>query len=348
MATIVDVARAAGVSVATVSRVLNGKGRVKEALRAQVLQAVEALQYVPNTTARNLRRSESGTVLILAPNITNPYYTHILSGIGEAAQKYGYRSFLCNTGGDIQQEKSLLSRLETHEADGAVLLATELHADWLRPYAERFPVVQTSEFDPDVDVAHVSIDNRQAALDAMEYLLSIGHTRIGFITSENRYHSTQQRTCGYREALEAAGIAVQESYIRPASADYSFKSGFQAARSLLSQESRPTALFCISDMLALGAIASAQEMGFRVPEDVTVVGFDDVESTTMFHPHVTTVVQPCLDIGRQAMEMLCALMRGQSVPRQVVLPHRLAVRESSASRNQEWMDFTAFLKTVQS
>ena len=187
LATIVDVAQAAGVSVATVSRVLNGNGRVGSELRERVMRAAQALQYVPNTAARNLRRSESGTVLILAPNLTNPYYTHILAGIGEVAQGYGYRSFLCNTGGDIGQIPSLLSMLETHEADGAILLATELGAQWLAPYASRFPIVQSSEFDPAVDVPHVSIDNRQAASDVMAYLLSLGHTRIGFIGSQNRY-----------------------------------------------------------------------------------------------------------------------------------------------------------------
>ena len=155
MATIVDVAQAAGVSVATVSRVLNGKGHVKPELRERVDRAVEALSYVPNSAARNLRRSESGTVLILAPNLTNPYYTHILAGIGEVAQSCGYRSFLCNTGGDIGQIQSLLSMLETHEADGAILLATELGAQWLAPYAQSYPIVQSSEFDPEVDVRPV-------------------------------------------------------------------------------------------------------------------------------------------------------------------------------------------------
>lgn len=344
MATIVDVAQAAGVSVATVSRVLNGKGHVKPELRERVDRAVEALSYVPNSAARNLRRSESGTVLILAPNLTNPYYTHILAGIGEVAQSCGYRSFLCNTGGDIGQIQSLLSMLETHEADGAILLATELGAQWLAPYAQSYPIVQSSEFDPEVDVPHVSIDNAQAARDAMTYLLSLGHTRIGFIGSRNRYYSTALRMRSYREALAQAGIPVEEHYIRLASEDYSFKSGFQAACSLLSMETRPTALFCISDTLAFGAIAGAQELGFGVPEHVTVVGFDDVESTTMFHPYVTTVAQPCFDIGRRAMEMLGGLMRGENVPREVVLPHRLEIRESSRRRSQELLDLTACLR----
>ncbi|MEG0049537.1 MAG: substrate-binding domain-containing protein, partial [Clostridia bacterium] len=136
-----------------------------------------------------------------------------------------------------------------------------------------------------------------------------------------------------------AGLPATPEYIRKATVDYTFKSGFNSARSLLSQEARPTALFCISDMLALGAIAGAQEMGFRVPEDVTVVGFDDVEHTTMFHPYVTTVAQPCFDIGRRAMELLYELMNGRETPRQVVLPHSLMVRESSAARHCGFMDF---------
>ncbi|MEF9878265.1 MAG: LacI family DNA-binding transcriptional regulator [Clostridia bacterium] len=339
MATIVDVAQAANVSVATVSRVLNGKSQVREALRERVLSAVEALRYVPNPTARNLRRNESRTILILAPNLTNPYYTHIIAGIGEAAHEHGYSSFLCNTEGVKAREELLLGRLSLHQADGAILLATELHAQWLEPYAQRHPIVQSSEFDPDVDIVHVSVDSYQAARDVMNHLLNLGHKRIALISSENRYYSTAMRLKGYLDALADAGLPATPEYIRKATVDYTFKSGFNSARSLLSQEARPTALFCISDMLALGAIAGAQEMGFRVPEDVTVVGFDDVEHTTMFHPYVTTVAQPCFDIGRRAMELLYELMNGRETPRQVVLPHSLMVRESSAARHCGFMDF---------
>ena len=339
MTTIVEVARHAGVSVATVSRVLNGNAKVKPELKQRVLAAVEALHYVPNAAARNLRLNESRAILILVPNVTNPYYARIIAGIGEVAHERGYSSFLCDTGGDSQRERELLKRLEVNQADGAILMATELGAGWLAPIAARYPVVQSSEFDPDVDVTHVCIDNYRAARDAMEHLLALGHRRIGLISSENRYHSTARRTQGYRDALEQAGLSA--SYIRLGSADYSFKSGFTAARSLLSQERRPTALFCISDMLALGAIASAREMGFRVPEDVTVVGFDDVEQTTMFHPYVTTVVQPCQEIGRRAMQLLDDLMHARPAPREVLLPHSLAVRESSALRRVDLLDFSA-------
>ena len=330
MATIVDVAKAAGVSVATVSRVLNGKTRPDSPQSVKVRQAAAELGYAPNPTARNLRRSESRVILILVPNITNPYYAHIISGIGEAAHQMGYSAFLCNTAGSRDLEEQVLGRLSRRQADGAILMATELGSGYLKPYAQRYPIVQCSEYDPDIDIPHVSVDNYRAGREVMSYLLDLGHRRIGIISSLNRYGSTQQRLRGYRDALKRAGLPVRQDYIRYAAVDYSFSSGFDAAVSLLSQEERPTALFAISDMLALGAIAGAQELGFRVPGDVAVVGFDDVEHTTMFHPYVTTVVQPCYDIGFRAMELLGRLLRRESVPKSVLLPHRLMVRESTA------------------
>ena len=340
MATILDVSREAGVSAATVSRVLNGKGQVSRVAARRALDAVEKLQYAPNVSARNLRRNESRIILILAPNVTNPYYTHIIAGIGKYAHQNGYSSFLCNTEGDPKQEEQVLNMLTRHQADGAILLATEQHSGWLAPYAERFALVQCSEYDPDLDIARVSIDNYEAASEAMHYLLALNHTRIGIISSVNKYASTALRMKGYLDSLQKAGIVPKEEYIRRATADYSFKSGFDAARNLLSQERRPTALFCISDMLALGAIASAREMGFRVPEDVTVIGFDDVEQTTMFHPHITTVAQPCFALGEKAAEMLKNQLARTPSPREVILPHKLIVRESSSPRRNA-LDFSA-------
>ncbi len=330
MATILDVSKAAGVSVATVSRVLNGKGQVSTATAERVRAAVEALSYAPNVSARNLRLNESRIILIVAPNITNPYYTHIIAGIGKAAHRMGYSAFLCDTGGDRAETKRVLDMLVRRQADGAILLATERASGWLQPYAEKFSLVQSSEFDPALPLPRVSIDNYAAAREAMAHLIWLGHERIGLVSSQNQYISTALRLSGYRDALREANLDVREDYIRRGAADYSFKSGFDSARELLRMPDRPTALLCVSDMLALGAIASAREMGLRVPEDVTVVGFDDVEHTTMFHPHVTTVAQPCAEIGEKAMQMLEAAISRAPLDREVLLPHRLIVRESSA------------------
>lgn len=340
MSTIVDVSRHAGVSVATVSRVLNGKGHVSPEIAGRVRTAIAELEYAPNVSARNLRRKERRILLVLAPNFTNPYYAHIISGISQATRQRGYSAFLFDTEGQREQDEAALRTLSQHQADGAIVLATELGSDWLSAYAAKYPLVQCSEFDPNLDIPHVCIDNYQAALDVMNYLLSLGHKRIGLISSVNRYNSTALRLQGYRNAMEAAGLPILTEHIRYAAADYAFASGLEAARSLLSQEKRPTALFCISDMLALGALASAQEMGFRVPQDVTIVGFDDVEQTTMFHPHMTTMAQPCFALGQRVTELLLEQIAGEPVQREVLLPHRLMVRESSAPRRSV-LDFTA-------
>ena len=328
MATMIDVANRANVSIATVSRVLNGVETVNPELARRVQAAVAELQYEPNFTARNLRCKESRMLVILTPNITNPYYSNIIAGIAHGAQENGYSYFLFNTEGKREMDELILERLQKRQADGAILLAAELDADWLNQYAREYPVVQCSEFDPRYKIPHVSIDNYKATRDAMGFLLAKGHTKIGTISIDNRFFSTAERLRGYKDALREANLPVNEEYIRRATRDYTFSMGFKAAHSMLEKKDRPTALFCISDMLALGAIASAKELGLRVPEDVSVVGFDDVEYTTMFHPYVTTVVQPCFEIGLTAVDIACKLIQHKDVHTEVLLPYHLVLRES--------------------
>ncbi len=331
MTTMADVAREARVSVATVSRLLNKQGPVRPDTAERVYEAIRKLSYEPNILARNLRKNESRVILILAPNVTNPYYAHILSGIGDAAAELGYSALICTTADDMDREREALEMLKKRRADGAILMASDIGCDWLLEYANRYPLVQCCEYDPQVDIPHVSIDNYLAAQQTMEYLLNHGHRRIAIISSENDYISTCMRLKGYKDTLERYGIPAREDYILNASRDYSFKSGKMKARQLLGVTPRPTALFCISDTLALGAITAAKEMGYRVPEDVTVIGFDDVEHTTMFHPYITTVAQPCYDMGKQSMQLLYAQMtQGKDIPRQLILEHQLIVRESSS------------------
>ncbi|GAP12671.1 transcriptional regulator, LacI family [Longilinea arvoryzae] len=331
MATMADVAREAGVSVATVSRLLNNLGVVSPETAARVYAAIEKLSYEPNLLARNLRKNESRVILILSPNITNPYYAHILSGIGDAAAELGYSALIFNTADDPARVREGLEMLKKHRADGAILMASDMNCAWLLEYADEYPLVQCSEYGPDVDIPHVSIDNYRATRDIMEYLIGLGHRRIAHISSENDYISTSLRLKGYRDALAEHGLTSRDDYIIYASRDYSFKSGKAKARELLAVEPRPTAIFCISDTLALGAITAVKEMGLRVPQDVTVIGFDDVEHTTMFHPYITTVAQPCYEMGKESARLLYALMmQEKQVPRQSILEHRLIVRESTS------------------
>jgi len=331
MATMAEVAREARVSVATVSRLLNKQGTVSLDTAERVYAAIQKLSYEPNLLARNFRKSESRVILILCPNMTNPYYAHILSGIGDAATELGYSALIFNTADDPAREAEALEMLKKRRADGAILMASNKDCTWLLEYAERFALVQCSEYGPEVDIPHVSIDNYLAAQQTMEYLISLGHQRIAIISSENDYISTSLRLKGYRDTLEKHAIDIRQDYIVYASRDYSFKSGKKTARELLAVTPPPTAIFCISDTLALGAITAAKEMGYRVPEDVTVIGFDDVEHTTMFHPYITTVAQPCYELGKRSARLLYDLMsQGKEIPRQVIMEHRLIVRESSA------------------
>ena len=331
MVTIADVALEAGVSVATVSRVINRKTGVSPETMRRVEEAIKKLSYEPNILARNFRKSESRIILILAPNITNPYYSNILTGIGVSARRLGYSFVICTTGGESEQELDYLGMLAKKRADGAIMLATGIGQTDIEHYAEKYPIVQCCEHYPGTSVAHVAVDNYRSAQQVVEHLLSIGHTRIATISSVNNYPSTQQRLAGYRDALLAAGIEPEESLVRFGSFDYSFSSGLAAAQSLMRQSSPPTAIFCVSDMLALGAINGAVSLGLKVPGDVSIVGFDDVEHATMFRPHITTMAQPCYEIGQRATELLCRLMRSETdICKNVVLDCQLVVRDSSA------------------
>ena len=336
MVKIEDVARAAGVSVATVSRVLNEQGGVLPQTQERVRKAVEALHYEPNLSARNLRRNESRIILILAPNFSNPYYSNVLSGICDVSRNLGYSTLIYNTYDSNALDEPLVTSLfQKNRADGMITLAVNKDDCWLAKYAGKYPLVQCSEYVEDAALPHISVDNRLAASESVAQLIAQGHTRIGIVTSANRYLSSENRLRGYLDALDAAGIAKDDALIAYASADYSFASGKQAARDLLSLPEPPSAIFCVSDILALGVIAAAGKMGLQVPWDLSVTGFDDVDYTTMFHPYLTTVAVPCYELGRSSMLLLYDHIQQKPGAQQAVyLPHQLVQRETTAQRAQ--------------
>jgi DNA-binding LacI/PurR family transcriptional regulator len=331
--TIIDVAKEANVSASTVSRVLNNKSTISENTVRRVYEAAERLGYEPNILAQSFRKQETRTILILTPNMTNPYYSNILSGISDTTRSLFYSSFICKTDWNREEMSNILGMMKKRHADGAILLACEMgEEDWLLRYAKDNPIILCSEFNPDTSIPHISIDNYKATVEAIEYLISLGHTKIGTISSVNKYLSTQLRLKGYKDALAAAGIEFHPEYVEYASKDYSYRSGCASARKLLSLEDRPTAIFCISDVLAIGAINTAAEMGIKVPEDLSVIGFDDVEQTAMFSPKLTTVAQPCYELGKKSAELLItAFNQSEDVPLETVLPYQLILRESTGS-----------------
>lgn len=342
MSKISDIAKEAGISVATVSRVINGTATVSPEVTARVQAAIAKFNYQPNVWGRRLRQQASHTVLVFVPNIRNPYYASIVTGIEETARKLGYGTTLCITNNDKARESEFKELLQNGHADGAIFLYIDKQNTEIPKLAKTFPIVQCCEYCQDESVPHISIDNYGAAKQVMQYLLSIGHKHIGFVGTQNHYISSDERLRGYESALEEAGLKVDHSRIAFADDDYNFKSGIRAASALLVQPVKPTAIFCISDVLALGAVRAAEELGFKVPEDVSIVGFDDVEYASMFKPMLTTVSQPGYSLGKSSAELLIKKIKSYTKDAKdakdttgmaggsAFLPHKLILRDSTA------------------
>lgn len=319
-----DVARRARVSTATVSRVLAGYPHVSTETRQRVLQAIEDLQYHPNRLARSLRRSASKLVVVILPDITNPFFSEIVKGLEEAAAERGFHVLLGNTGNSVEREQELLGLTDERFVDGVILATARLPRSVLQRRKPRVPLVMACEYVDADEVPTVAIDNRAAARDAVERLIAAGHRRIACVTGPMEVVLSRDRLQGYLEALRAAGITPEDRLI--VRGDWTFASGYAAAATLFAYGPPPTALFCSNDEMALGCMKWLQDHGLHVPADVSVVGFDDIPASTWVTPELTTVRQPKAEIGRRAMSLLLDLVEGRDVPRlRVVLPH-------------EWMD----------
>ena len=329
MTTINDVAALAGVSVATVSRVINGNSNVSPETLAKVTKAILELDYRPNLLGRDLRRTKSERALVLLPDISNPFYSEIVKGIEDVANRTGYSIMLCNTDSDVEREKKYIKMLKPRLADGAILMASEMSQEELTDLSTNVNMIQCCEYKEGTPLSHVSIDNEKAAYKATKHLINLGHRKIAFIGANNQFMSSNLREKGFVEALSDAGIDINSKYL--SYGDYTYKSGFNNMTQLLSLQDRPTAVFCISDLMAIGAIRSAIEKGLRVPEDLAVCGFDNIHFSWMFTPSITTISQPMYDLGCTAMDALIQTIEGKSSDiKHYFLEHDLIIRESTA------------------
>lgn len=326
---IAEVARQAGVSVATVSRVLNGKQAVREATRRHVAETIEAMGYRVNHLARNLRTDESRLLLALVPDIGNPFYAQIVQGIDRVVRDRGYSLLLCETGADAGRERRYLDLLHTRRADGAICLDPDTVQQALHGPGMAFPWVACCEFDAGAAVPYVGIDNRAAADEAVTYLLGQGRRRIALINSDPRFMYARLRRQGYADALARAGVKVDPRHcIVVDSLD--FPAGRQAAARLMALRQPPDAIFAVSDTLAIGAMRGVREAGRDIPGDVAVMGFDDISLASQTFPALSTMAQPMRELGERAASLLLARLAGDTTgPAGVVLPHRLVLRESA-------------------
>jgi LacI family transcriptional regulator, repressor for deo operon, udp, cdd, tsx, nupC, and nupG len=327
-----EVAKRAGVSTATVSRVLSRPDVVAPATRSRVLQVVERLSYAPNSVAKNLRTLKSRKLLVTVPDISNPFFSLVLRGIEDCAQQNGYAVLLGDTRDDEVREERYAQMLKQKEADGLIFLGHRLPriaASVVREMAPRCaPVVNGCEFSPEVGVPSVHIDNPKAAFEAMEHLYELGHRRVGVITGPLASPLSRDRLEGSFTAARRRG---RQDDIIVKQADFSIGSGMDAAERLLSLPEPPTAIFCFNDEMAMGAIEAARRRGLALPTALSVVGFDDIRFAQCADPPLTTIAQPMREIGEATVILLLDILNGNRIdPISITLPHHLIVRSSTA------------------
>jgi LacI family repressor for deo operon, udp, cdd, tsx, nupC, and nupG len=332
MATIQDVARSAGVSTATVSRVLSTPELVAETTREKVMIAVTALGYAPNMAAKMLRTLRTEKILVTVPDISNPFFSQVIRGVEQAAQAAGYSVLLGDTRHEAEREDRYGEMLRRKEADGLIFLGHRLPnslADMMQAQGPRAPIVNGCEFSPDLAVSSAHIDNERAAAEAMEHLYGLGHTQIGVITGPLASPISRDRLAGVHAAAAARG---QEAALRVATGDFSIEAGVSETLALLNATPALTALFCFSDEMAMGAVDALRQHSLRCPEDVSLVGFDDIRFAKHLSPALTTVAQPMELLGQEAVRILLEILAGRMDDyQQVTLPHRLVVRDSTAA-----------------
>jgi LacI family transcriptional regulator, repressor for deo operon, udp, cdd, tsx, nupC, and nupG len=334
MATIYEVAKHAGVSTATVSRVLSQPRVVALATRRRVLDAVEHLGYEPNSTAQSLRTFRTGKLLVTVPDLSNPFFSLIIQGIEDAAQRDGYSVLVGDTQNDNKREERYALMLKRKEADGLIFLGHRLPqeaASMIQSMAPRCaPIVNGCEFSPTLGIPSVHIDNARAAFDAMDHLYGLGHRRIGIVTGPLVSPLSRDRLAG-TTARATKQKATTDCIIMHG--DFSMESGAAAAERLLGRTKPPTAIFCFSDEMAMGVLQVAHRLRVRVPRQLSVVGFDDIRFAAHTAPPLTTIAQPMRQIGEGVVRLLLGILAGggdAETPESVTLPHRLVVRSSTA------------------
>jgi LacI family repressor for deo operon, udp, cdd, tsx, nupC, and nupG len=332
MPNIYDVARRAGVSPSTVSRVLSRPDMVSAGTRARVTRAVELLGFIPNSTAKNLRRASTRKLLVTVPDISNPFFSLILQGIEDTAQRRDYSVLVGDTQSDECREERYALMLKSKEADGLIFLGHRLPnaaATLAREAAPNCaPIVNGCEFNPRLGVPSVHIDNARAASDVVHLLHDLGHRRIGVITGPLASPLSRDRLRGATSTARRRGC----SELVIVNGDFSVPSGIEAARQLFSNGKPPTAIFSFNDEMAMGVLEVARERRLRVPKDLSVVGFDDIRFAQYTQPSLTTISQPMRGIGEGTVRVLLAIIEDPTVtPESITLPHCLVTRESTAT-----------------
>jgi LacI family transcriptional regulator len=331
MTTIKDVARHAGVSTMTVSRVVNKSGYASGDTRARVEQAVAELGYVPNAVARHLRSKRTRTVALVLSDITNPFFTTIARGVEDVAAARNFAVMFCNTDESEVEENEYLQMLIERQIDGVLLVPSGSSPEPFRLLgSHNVPLVVLDRRVSSATFDEVRSDSEAGAYQLVRHLLELGHRRIAMLSGQRTISTSADRIAGYERALKEAGIPIDPALIR--NDGFAVAAGRSAARKVLATRPRPTAIFAGNNFIAFGAIRAIRDIGLLVPEDVSLVCFDDVPDEWAIDPFMTCIVQDAYSMGRRAAELLLTRLTSDrpTKPRSIILPIKLVVRRSSA------------------
>ncbi|SET29785.1 transcriptional regulator, LacI family [Natronincola peptidivorans] len=323
-----DVARKAGVSISTVSRVVNDSKAVRPRTKEKVEKAIEELGYKPNAIARSLKIKNTKTIGIMIPDISNQFYPEVVRGVEDVANMYKYNIFLCNTDLDKEKEVQYFDALEEKQVDGIIFMGNLIPLELGEKFQKSdIPIVLIgTDYG---DLPSVTINNHQASIDVINYLIKKGHKKIGMITGKE-YDPVVglARKEGYKKALQEADIEYVEELI--IEGGYRFRSGYEGAKKLLDFKNRPTAIFVASDEMAIGAIRAALEKGIAIPDELAIVGFDNIDMAGKVYPSLSTIAQPMYEMGAIGMRVLTKILNDETLDnKKVLLNYSFIERESS-------------------
>lgn len=324
-----DVALKAGVSISSVSRVLNGYEHVSASTREKVEKAMEELHYMPSQAARSLASQKSNMIGIIVPELTNQYYAKMITAIEEEASKHDYGVVICNIQENFKKELKYMKMLQEMWVDGVILMHEKINEETKKFLLEcNFPVVLSSVKIDGLDIPSINIHDENAAYEATSYLIEKGHKNIAMITGDLRDITAGiSRLNGYKKALKEHDLVVDEAVIKEG--NFSFDDGYRIMKEFLLLKSRPTAVFAASDLMAIGAMNCALDHGFSVPEDIAFMGFDNIDTSSVVRPRLTTVNQPATLIGQVSFSTLLKKMAGELIDNEIVIDHSLVIGGST-------------------
>lgn len=331
MATIKDVAKLAGVSPATVSRVVNGLPYVADDVRQRVQTAIRELDYHPNRVAQRLRAEKSHLVGVILSDIKNPFYTMALDGLEQVLSQQNLSVLVCNSNLNEKKENDFISLMLAEDVAGLIISPVNEQSGALTDAAKNgLPIVAIDRRMSSPKIDAVLADNQRGAYVAIQHFNRLGHQRIGIVSGPQHLTSGRERYVGFLQAMQEGGLTVDPALVK--FGDYQVESGYALTREVLASAQLPIALFVANNLMTIGALNAIHELGYRIPDEVAVIGFDDLPWAISLNPPLTTVAQPALDIGKTAAELLVnRLAEPQRLARTVVLETELRVRASCGS-----------------